>query len=235
MSTFKIAGKSFYEYVGYRLKKDGLGYLPSSRWEDGSTDMKTFIKAVVPACAYDFLVYCHELGHCKSRQFPGSVMASFQGFVDEPRLLSEFNAWEWAIRYVRRLGLSVTKQEWVSALNKSFKSYTKAATDKRKANDLIEKLNGMLDVDLEMESVTPILDKSKFSNINVSWSNTVIDWRDSWTKLDDIYGGWVSESQERVPKKTVAPVVQNKKHKPWMDLLDKQAKKHRKHDMKRCS
>lgn len=214
MSTFKIAGKDFFQYVAYRLKKDGLGFLPASEWIDGATDAKTYIKAIVPKNAYDFLVVAHELGHCKSKQLPRSMGSSFFGWdVCDNSLQNEFNAWVWAIRYMRKLKLEVSQSDMVEALNRSFKSYTSKANNKRLANDLLEKLNGLLGIELEMESVRPVRDAD-------SVLCSVRKFTDGW---------WMDETTtwtEVIPAK---PVAQNKKHRPWMDLLDKQRKQGWKH------
>jgi hypothetical protein len=222
---FKIAGKDFYEYVAYRLKKDKLGFIPSGRWNEGSTDRVTFIKSVVPNSAYDFLVYAHELGHCKSEQFASNSCAFFSGGVDYNRLRSEFNAWVWAIRYIRKLKIEVTKQEWVDALNKSFKSYTREYSGARTSNDFIEKLNNMLGISLEMES----------ERVNVTTSYPFISANSvmRFPTAREILGDW----EPFVPvKKTTTekakPVTINKKHKPWMDMLDNQRKKHQRYAKK---
>lgn len=225
MSTFKIAGKDFFQYVAYRLKKDGLGFLPASKWENGATDTKTHIRAIVPKNAYDFLVYCHELGHCKSKQLQRSMGSSFFGWdVCDNTLHNEYNAWVWAFRYMDKLKMRVSKSDLVKALNASFKSYTSKADNKRLANDLIEKLNDLLGIELEMESVRPVYNvgHGRFWNskplLDTSWVE------DSWEPVK----GWFDEMHawgEAIPAKP----TKNEKHRPWMDLLDKQRKKGWKH------
>lgn len=208
MSTFTIAGKDFYQYVAYRLKKDGLGFLPASVWGEGCTDARSYIKAVVPKTSYDFLVYAHELGHCKSEQKlpPSGLMFAYDQTSSES-LSNEYNAWVWAFRYLKKLGITYTKEEITSALQSSFKSYTRKAKYPKQANFYIEKLNKLLDINLSFEDVSK---KSiKFEN----YTRTTI----SWGSLGDYFEPvWES--------KPVATPKLNKKHQPWMDLLDKKRK-----------
>lgn len=241
MSTFMIAGKDFYQYVAYRLKKDGIGYTPSSRWHDGSTDTKTFIKAILPKTAFDFLVYVHELGHCKSEQLPRSMGSSFFGFHDvcDNTLQNEYNAWVWAIRYMRKLKIVVSAEEMTKALKDSFLTYARKADNKRFANNLIEKLNDMLGINLEMESVRP----TRHSECTLLWTSSksldsfegkVMKWMGEWlpaagdtpaTSKDwDDYFFPVMPSKSQKVKGAITPTSTNKKHKPWMDLMDKKRK-----------
>lgn len=226
MSTFKIAGKDFYQYVAYRLKKDGIGYMPSDRWQEGSTDTKTYIKAIMPQQAYHFLVYAHELGHCKSKQLPRSMGSSFFGYnVCDNTLQNEFNAWVWAIRYMRKLKMTLAPEAWVRALNDSFRSYTRKADNKRFANDLLEKLNDILGIDLEMESVRTYPKNRDTTTLWIS-PQPMFDFP-KWTDIDwKPCAGEMQSWGEAVPAK---PIVQNKKHRPWMDLMDKKRKKSWKH------
>lgn len=231
MSTFTIAGKDFYQYVAYRLKKDGLGYTPSKSWHDGSTDTKTFIKAILPKSAYDFLVFAHELGHCKSKQLPRSMGSSFFGFHDvcDNTLQNEYNAWVWAIRYMRKLKIVVSAEEMTKALKDSFLTYTRSADNKRFANDLIEKLNDMLGINLEMESVRPVRHHPASTSLWISSAPLFTPLKDAGQPVRE----WMDEAFDWMPllegkpkkiKGTITPVSTNKKHKPWMDLMDKKRK-----------
>lgn len=234
MSTFMIAGKDFYQYVAYRLKKDGLGYTPTKDWYNGCTDTKTFIKAILPKTSYDFLVYAHELGHCKSKQLPRSTNAVyFRGGSCDNTLQNEYNAWVWAIRYMRKLKIVVSAEEITKALKNSFLSYTKDADNKRFANDLIEKLNNILGINLELEN-THLARQSERITFWISSSPLFTPFEDIWqpvlTREDEYFDGKPllkdrpDKAKANKTKRVITPASTNQKHKPWMDLMDKKRK-----------
>jgi hypothetical protein len=229
--SFKIAGKDFYQYVAYRLKKDGLGFIPGREWKDGATDCKTYIKSIVPKTSYDFLVYTHELGHCKSVQLPSTSNAFFDNTVSPERITNEYNAWVWAFRYLKKLGITYSKDEILKALNDSFRSYTKNARDIAQANNLIKKLNNLLGIDLHFE----VAKKTCYDAYGYTSLAGYPDMR-MWEMKDllpiNSPGNWEWSVFTTPEKKKKQPTV-NKKHMPWMDLLDKQRKKYDKHAGKR--
>lgn len=65
---FMVGKRTFPEYVMKRLIKDKIGFQPQENWKGSFTDYKTLISAPLAQNPKDFLVYCHELGHCKSYQ-----------------------------------------------------------------------------------------------------------------------------------------------------------------------
>lgn len=126
--ALNIAGKTFPEYIAYRLIKDGIGFkVARSIWE-AATDRKNYIECTIPKTAQEFMVYCHELGHVKSRQYEQSS-GFIGGGVCENTLKNEVNAWIWGVRYFKRLGFEIT-EEILSDMRYAFSSYTKYA-DKR--------------------------------------------------------------------------------------------------------
>lgn len=130
-TTYKIAGRSFREYIYRRLDKDGIGFAAKDTYQESCTDLYSYISSPVPQNDCDFLAYCHELGHCKSRQYASSTNfynAAWNGKWKMERLVSEVNAWKWAIRYFRRLGYKMT-DEAVKVVQWALNSYFKNAED----------------------------------------------------------------------------------------------------------
>lgn len=137
-TTYKVAGRSFAEYAIRRMMKDGIGFCPISDYRESSTNLYGYIQAPVPKTDGDFLVYCHELGHCKSRQFissPSYFNATYAGKWRNERLISEVNAWKWGIRYFKRLGLKMT-DDLMKIVQWSLGGYFENAQDPATANKL---------------------------------------------------------------------------------------------------
>lgn len=104
-----VAGRSFVEYLSYRMLKDNLGFVSIQRQFDASTHVGSHISSVIPESVEDLLVYFHELGHNKSKQPPRSNGGSMGGFSScNGQIDCEYNAWVWAIKYFRRLGYQMT-------------------------------------------------------------------------------------------------------------------------------
>lgn len=202
-SGIKVGGKSFPEYIAKRVIKDGLGFQPGTYLKDGETDCKTYIKAVVPVEAYEFLVYCHELGHVKSKQYPRVARASFLGnTVCRNTLQNEFNAWKWGLSYYRRLGFELCS-EGKKLIKETFGSYLNLGdrVDSEFFKDQMQKLCGV-ECDLTTHG-----NLRKYTGTFVLDSRPLFSWDESskWEPKPEIPGpkGW----------------------KPWHDLKQQQFKK----------
>jgi hypothetical protein len=137
-TEYTVAGRNFAEYITRRMMKDGIGFAPIDTYQESSTDLYGYIRAPVPKNDADFAAYCHELGHCKSRQFHDSYKmfnATWGGKWAKERLVSEVNAWKWGIRYMKRLGYKIT-EEIVKVVQWSLKSYFVNAEDEAVAHNL---------------------------------------------------------------------------------------------------
>lgn len=137
-TDYKVAGRSFAEYVTRRMLKDGIGFCPIADYRESATNLYGYIQAPVPKTDGDFLAYCHELGHCKSRQFANSSSyfnATWSGRWSKERLISEVNAWKWGIRYFKRLGFKMT-DELVKIVQWSLDGYFKNSEDPVVAHNL---------------------------------------------------------------------------------------------------
>lgn len=199
--TYKIAGRDFRQYINRRMLKDGIGFIRKDNYQDSSTDLYNYIAAPVPKTDSDFLAYCHELGHCKSRQYVSSTNfynATWDGKWSMERLVSEVNAWKWAIRYFRRLGCTMG-EETVKVVQWALNSYFKNAADFSVASKLSE----------EFEAYSGITTE-KYKPF-VSISNTTFFTYPA--------------KPVKIPVVTEKP----KGWKPWHDLKQKQMKKQWKH------
>ncbi len=142
-NALKIKGKSFPDYLYHRMMKDNLGFVPTDDIWAGRTDCKSYIVAMAPQKQHEFLVYAHELGHCKSRQYEDTA-ESYWGMsnsVDEYTLKNEYNAWVWALKYYKRLGFELCK-DGRELVKTAFMSYAKSAV---KVEMVAEELANNLD------------------------------------------------------------------------------------------
>lgn len=139
-TVYTIAGRSFREYIFRRLEKDGIGFTAKDTYQESCTDLYSYISSPVPQNDCDFLAYCHELGHCKSRQYATSsnfYHATWNGKWGMERLVSEVNAWKWALRYFRRLGYTL-ESKTIGVVQWALNSYFKNAADHSIARKLSE-------------------------------------------------------------------------------------------------
>lgn len=137
-TDYKVANRPFKEYIWRRLEKDGIGFVAKDTYQDSSTDLYSYIAAPIPKNDCDFIAYLHELGHCKSRQHADSrnfYYSTWDGKWGMERLVSEVNAWKWALRYFRRIGLSLTVQT-KNVVKVALESYFADASDINLANKL---------------------------------------------------------------------------------------------------
>jgi len=145
---YKIAGRTFAEYVTRRMIKDGIGFQAKTSYRDACTDLFSYIAAPIPENDGDFLTYCHELGHCKSRQYFASSSfynATWSGKWTKERLVSEVNAWKWGIRYFKRLGYKL-EEETTKIIQWSLEGYFGNAEDlgiAKKLSDEFEAYSGI--------------------------------------------------------------------------------------------
>lgn len=148
--ALNIKGKTFPEYIQHRLVKDNLGFVPADNFSDGQTDCRSYIKAVAPQNPVEFLVYAHELGHCKSKQYVDNVLSGFTMKVGKMTVRNELNAWLWALRYYRRLGFQLCK-EGKAEIVKAFSSYLNLA-EKSVAFEAAKVLNDAYGVGIKINS-----------------------------------------------------------------------------------
>lgn len=199
MSTFKIGSLTFHQYVGKRLQKDSLGFVPTDAISNSCTDRTTYIKAPIVKNIEDFLAYAHELGHCKSRQKYEPFSASWSFHVSDERIYNEVNAWEWALRYVKKLDLFCSLDDLNIMLNRYLGSYVKNAMSHTYTNELLEKFNRKFGTCVAF--ATPI----KFVT---NPCKSILD--DKWTECF-------------LPTPTVAE--KSSKWKAWHDMQETQARK----------
>ncbi|WP_407305883.1 hypothetical protein [Acinetobacter sp.] len=211
--TFKIGGKDFYDYVIYRLKKDKLGFYPCQKFE-AKTDTKTFISAPIPKCALDFLIFAHELGHCKSKQIPVNSIDSIDYFpsysyISEKTLLNEYNAWVWALKYIRRLNLKINLEKVSNLIQETFGSYTRNS-NVNLANTFIISLNEKFNLSLKLEN----------DNADIYYIRE---------KLSLNFDPYINDPIIKNENEKEKPIVVDSKRKSWMDIVDTQNKRYRKH------
>lgn len=204
--AIKVAGRSFSEYIGRRLLKDGVGFIPIAEEKEACTDRKTYIKSAIPLTAATFLIYAHELGHCKS--FQPELESSFGwGGTCNGTLNREFNAWVWGMRYFRRLGFKIN-EECISIIQHSLESYFINSNDREYAKVLSEKFYNKFGVR------TQVPEKTKNGGYFMTSKPTTISW-DFGPKIK--------------PKCFEVITEKPKGWKPWHDLKQKQMKKQWKH------
>ena len=151
-NALKIKGKSFPDYLYHRMMKDNLGFVPTDDIWAGQTDCKSYIVAMAPQKQHEFLVYAHELGHCKSKQYENTA-SSFWGVstVDEYKLKNEYNAWVWALKYYRRLGFQLCKES-KALVKTAFMSYISSASNvEMVAEELANSLDKQFDIGINFK------------------------------------------------------------------------------------
>jgi hypothetical protein len=155
-TDYKIAGRSFAEYVTRRMLKDGIGFQAKTSYKEACTDLFSYIAAPVPQNDGDFLTYCHELGHCKSHQYFSSSSfynATWSGKWTKERLVSEVNAWKWGIRYFKRLGYTL-KEETIKIIQWSLDGYFANAEDLSIASKLSNEFKAYSGIDTKVPTPT---------------------------------------------------------------------------------
>lgn len=212
-SAIRVGRYSFAEYIGKRLIKDGLGFIPLIDSENHAyTQRGSHIVARIPENAEDFLIYCHELGHNKTFQ-PESRLGYFAG-VDANCLTREFNAWKWGIKYFQRLGFTMS-EECKKCVKQSFESYTNGL-DKKISGTFEEELSDITGIKISAEEPKHNLTIVKGRDITFSNDFTLTIGSDTFT-------GW--DFGETIYRKPAIKVEKPKNHKPWHDLKSSQIKK----------
>lgn len=203
-SSLKIGSHTFPQYVAKRLHKDGIGFVPIEKWEESSTDCHTYIRAPIPKTEVQFLVYCHELGHCKSYQ-PHEKEPFYNmqlsGQWSNARLESEHNAWVWALRYFKRIGFKINKglEEVVIW---SLEGYLNNAVDKIFAKILADRFKDKFGITVKIK------DRGIFPKNSYQFFQTI----DS-----------MLEKREKRKEEISKPRPENWKH--WHDLKRNQIKR----------
>ena len=200
MTVYRIGSKTFSDLVAKRVTKDSLGFVPVQNWRDSATDCKAYIKAPIPKSDVDFLAYCHELGHCKSKQPEQDHFGMFSTWCNG-RLQCEYNAWVWALKYFRRLGFKIT-DECREAIVFALESYFNNSKDRTFAKKLAEDFERWCGVKTCVKERV-VIDSSAL---------TITFGGHSWTD-------WSTSPKEK-PK-----VEKPKNWKPWHDLKNSQLKK----------
>lgn len=204
--AIKVKGVEFSDYVKRVLVRDGIGFVPTKDlWSGVAYD--SHIQAIVPKSSHEFLVYCHEMGHLKSKQYHRSSQSSMFSYSCPATIKNELNAWLWGLRYYRRLGF-VLCDKGKELVKEAFGSYLKSA-DQDVAMQARDKLFAKFGIKCQ------IIDHPRptITSFYCSFDSTKF-WIDKWVP-----------NGPKTPKKL--PVVKEKpKHwKPWHDMKDKQIKK----------
>lgn len=217
-TAIPVAGRSFAEYISYRLTKDNLGFVPIQDKWSASTHMGSHISSVIPESIDDLLVYFHELGHNKSKQPTSANRGFFGGFSNcNATIDREYNAWVWALKYFRRLGYKMT-DSCKELVKKAFKSYIDSAEDEGYASVKANRLSHLVGIDIKARE-KHLYDLSfnrletfagKFHNPMFTGKNIDFTWYDEFAKIPSV-------------------IEKPKGWKPWHDLKQKQMKKQWKH------
>lgn len=218
-TAIPVAGRSFAEYISYRLTKDSLGFVPiQDRWS-ASTHMGSHISSVIPESIDDLLVYFHELGHNKSKQPASASHGIYGGFSNcNATIDREFNAWVWALKYFRRLGYQMT-DSCKELVKKAFKSYIDSAEDEGYASVKANRLSHLVGIDIKVK------EKHSFEFKSYITPTTGIDWTKAFLPEKTIDFTWYGEFS-KFPVKEVGEIAKPKGWKPWHDLKQKQMKRH---------
>lgn len=213
-----VAGRSFVEYLSYRMLKDNLGFVSIQRQFDASTHVGSHISSVIPESVEDLLVYFHELGHNKSKQPPranGGFMGGFSscnGQID-----CEYNAWVWAIKYFRRLGYQMT-DSCKELIKKAFTSYLDNANDEGHASVRANQLSNLVGIDIKVRQKDIIFPEGlidTFKTYENRYSPNTTFWCDEFTTI--------------IGTEEFNPVKKPNGWKPWHDLKETQMKRQWKH------
>lgn len=226
-TAIPVAGRSFAEYISYRLTKDNLGFVPIQDKWSASTHMGSHISSVIPESIDDLLVYFHELGHNKSKQPASANRGLFGGFSNcNATIDREYNAWVWALKYFRRLGYKMT-DSCKGLVKKAFKSYVDSAEDEGYASIKANRLSHLVGIDIKVKEKHTI-DFKKY--IDVSITPTISrDWSKYFSPEKTTEFTWFDECTaipmwEKFETKSVSG-IKPKGWKPWHDLKQKQMKK----------
>ncbi len=224
--AIKIGSLTFAQYIGKRLEKDGIGFLPVDNYFGACTDRMSFIKAMIPKTEYDFLVYAHELGHCRGKQLPNVYYNSFFG-VTKDVVYNEFLATDWAFRYVKRLGMKFEKSVLEKFLKDSICSYlSRVRSDFKCINDLVDKYSEKWG--LSIEHVVGRTPKSWFDasyDIFPKGGKTItLLWDEMEDKFKDVKYDTIYDVPEVVTSRNLKEVLKAKKAKPHKDIVEKMNK-----------
>lgn len=213
--AIKIGNHSFSQYMAKRLDKDGIGFKPTESWRDSATDCDTWIMGEIPTGKVQFLVYCHELGHCKSVQphrKENLYHMNIGGAWSNARLESEHNAWVWGLKYFRRLGFSLEK-EMIDAILWSLEGYFKNARDKVFAKALADKFKDRFGIECKVPEPT----RAEFM---FDMDNTIVSFPSYPTKYSTTEG-----NNYKTYRKEVGGIPKPNGWKPWHDLKETQMKR----------
>lgn len=217
-TAIPVAGRSFAEYISYRLTKDNLGFVPIQDKWSASTHMGSHISSVIPESTEDLLVYFHELGHNKSKQPISANRGFFGGFSNcNATIDREYNAWVWALKYFRRLGYQMT-DSCKELVKKAFKSYIDSAEDEGYASVKANRLSHLVGIDIKVK------ERQEFSFKTYSNERFSPKWDSPLFTSKSIDFTWYDEFV-KIPNVAEKP----KGWKPWHDLKQKQMKKSWKH------
>lgn len=212
-----VAGRSFVEYLSYRMLKDNLGFVSIQRQFDASTHVGSHISSVIPESVEDLLVYFHELGHNKSKQPPRANGGFLGGFSScNGQIDCEYNAWVWAIKYFRRLGYQMT-DSCKELIKKAFTSYLDNANDEGHASVRANQLSNLVGIDIRVRQKGSFGIGNPFRTDNNRYSSNTTFWFDEFTTI----GNKGFKEFERVKKPNG--------WKPWHDLKETQMKRQWKH------
>lgn len=210
-----VAGRSFVEYLSYRMLKDNLGFVSIQRQFDASTHVGSHISSVIPESVEDLLVYFHELGHNKSKQPPRANGGFLGGFSScNGQIDCEYNAWVWAIKYFRRLGYQMT-DSCKELIKKAFTSYLDNANDEGHASVRANQLSNLVGIDIRVRQKGSFGIGSPFRTDNNRYSGKTTFWFDEFTTITG--------------KEFNLPVKKPNGWKPWHDLKETQMKRQWKH------
>lgn len=226
-TAIPVAGRSFAEYISYRLIKDNLGFVPIQDKWSASTHMGSHISSVIPESIEDLLVYFHELGHNKSKQPMTANRGFYGGFSNcNATIDREYNAWVWALKYFRRLGYQMT-DSCKNLVKKAFKSYIDNADDEGHASVKANKLSHLVGIDIKAKEKHTINFK-KYADTSIT-PTTGVDWGRYFSAEKTTDFTWFDECttiplREEFKTKSVSE-IKPKHWKPWHDLKQKQMKK----------
>jgi len=215
--AISVAGRSFVEYLSYRMLKDNLGFVSIQRQFDASTHVGSHISSVIPESVEDLLVYFHELGHNKSKQPPRANSGFMGGFSScNGQIDCEYNAWVWAIKYFRRLGYQMT-DSCRELIKKAFTSYLDNANDEGHASLRANQLSNLVGIDIKVRQKGVIFPGGLidiFKTYENRYSPNTTFWFDEFTTIST---------------KEFEPIKKPNGWKPWHDLKETQMKRQWKH------
>lgn len=208
MKSFKEISNSVVQKAN---KKYGIRHVHIDSRCASATDTKTYITSPKIKSKLDLLAYLHELGHCRSEQ-PDLYMAVHGNLFGKwvtPRILCEYNAWVWAIRYYKRLGYNLAPCH-KKMISHYFGGYLKEAENKKIAKEISIKFKNEFGVDCKVEE--DVFIPSTFIDFKFTVPIAFVDCSFVVTK-------------PRMHKKLPSTQEKPKHWKPWHDMKDKQIKK----------